>query len=214
MRIFKINEWYGIHEANNNMAKSFVDDFFELMDMDPGKETFATAYYVCDMNSKFNKFYIDASGNKDFNPMIGRGWKLITYQFNFGRSYSEAVGRKNPTWLVQQRNTEVNKVDGYKMIEFDKNGNMKMPIADFKVLSTKFFYLEDDGTYRETSEAEFKPYYSASALKPRPSSGSGVNFVALFVDKIVRLSAKKCVWMNPYFKYKDILPYITKYISK
>lgn len=179
-----------------------IDDFFEMLNA--RKNTFAYAYTANTMDSKLKKNIVNADGISEINPMFGKLYKVTTYKFNFGRTYREAVNRKNPAWDVQIKNGYSEKVQGYKMVYFNAKGDLMFPIADFTSKS-RYFMVDDANNIQEYKLDELKPYMKPSSTVQRQSS-SGVNYKNINVDKIYKFNAGGKTWNNRVFIYTELLP--------
>jgi len=177
-------------------------DFFNFIENDPRLNTIATVNYTSTLD-----VYLAKSKT---NPMLGKFLKFTKYEFRFGQTYDRAVELKNPEWIIQQRKGEFEKVQGYKVLEFDKSGNLVLPIIPTKVISSVIKVLDENGNIKEEiSMAQIKEKYGEffrpSFFEPKANSGSGIDFRLLKVDNISKIAAGGKVWINPHFKYKEYL---------
>lgn len=197
---------------NNNQLKNFIkhiliesvekkeiDDFFNMLEIDPKKNTFAYVYYVAPFDSSMNKT-LSINGEKTKNPMYGKIFKNTVYQFNYGKTYKEAIAKKNPDWEIQKRRGNYEKVGGYSVLEFGKDGKLILPITDPIVKHYSYIYY-DGLELKPITKEELKPYLPDR--KPY-EGGSGVAFRNLNVDRIYRLSAGNARWVNKYFKFTEL----------
>lgn len=188
-------------ELNKIIETNQVDDFFNFIENDPRLNTWANVKYASTLDRYLAK--------PKSNPMLGKFIKFTTYQFRFGQTYGRAVGLKNPEWIVQQRKGEYEKVQGYNVLEFDKGGNLVLPIIPTKVLSSIVKVIGDDGNIVEEMSNEqiknkYAEYFKPSFINPKPyEGGSGVPFRLLKLDSIARIAAGGKVWVNPHFKFKQ-----------
>ncbi len=176
-------------------VKEAINDFFNFLETDPRKGSFATVYYTAPYSSPFNKFYVDENGEKQLNPYRGKVYKHQYIQFNFGETYKRAVERNNPDWEMQQRKGEFEKLGGYDVIEAGKNG-LYLPVIP-KNNKSAYSVVDENGNHELVDYETLKPYM---AVRKAYEPGSGVNFRLLLVDRIYKLRAgggKE--WVNPHF---------------
>lgn len=183
-----------------------IDDFFEMLKAH--KNTFAYVYTANTMDGKLKKKFVNADGLTVENPMLGKLFKVTTYKFNFGRTYREAVNRKNPQWQVQNRREWNAKLQGFRMTEFNEKGDLFFTIADF-TSKTRYFMLDDNSIPFEVTMNDIDGYLKPSS-KTTKVSGSGVNFRKLNVNKIYRFNAGGKTWNNKIFLYPILDPILRK----
>ena len=188
-----------------------LEDFFKVLDSK--KCTFAYLYAANTLDSQLAKEMKDEEGNRVENPMFGKIFKVTTYKLHLNDSYKDVVKRNNPNWEVQSRSGDYEKVKGYE-VYFTKSGNLMLSISNFTSTS-KYYMKEDDGSMKEIKLSEIQPYLKmSSSLKfsktqdnnnLETSTGSGVQFRNINVDKIYKLNGGGKSWNNNSFLYsKDL----------
>jgi hypothetical protein len=182
-----------------------VDDFFKFVEGDPRLNTWAFVYYASNLDAYLAK--------KSSNPMVGKFLKSTRYKFMFGQTYGRAAELKTPEYVVQQRKGGYEKVQGYNVLEFDKNGNLVLPIVP---LESKYIIivLDENGGVKEklSSMSELNRYsefFIPSFFGEKNAPASGTDFRALKVDSISRISAGGAIWNNPNFKYNKYAQELT-----
>ena len=188
-----------------------LEDFFKVLDSK--KCTFAYLYAANDLDSQLAKEIKDEEGNRVENPMFGKIFKVTTYKLHLNDSYKDVVKRENPDWEVQSRSGDYEKVKGYE-VYFTKSGNLMLSISNFTSTS-KYYKKEDDGSIKEIKLSEIQPYLKmSSSLKfsktqdnnnLKTSTGSGVQFRNINVDKIYKLNGGGGSWKNNSFLYSNDL---------
>lgn len=199
----KYLKYYDSNTVNESANKPLIKeeeftDFFNFMEQDPQKNTFAYAYYL--YPTKQNKNIVGEDGKKIPNPYFGRILKYKQIKYNFGDTYSRAIERTNPDYVSQsERKGNYEKVQGFEgLLETGKSG-LYMPIIPKSEISK--YFVEENGIWTE------KPYEEISKYIAKPSSysgGSGVKYKQLLVDRIYKLAAKGNTFNNPNFMYKDL----------
>lgn len=183
------------------------NDFFNFIERDPRLNTFSYVYYA----STLDRFMAKPKNN----PFMGRFVKLTRYKFQFGQTYVRATEIKNPEWVVQKRNGEYQKVQGYNVLETDKNGNLGLPIVPLETKS-KILFVGDGGSIHEIDKTQlltwarasgFEEFFIPSFWKEYEPSGSGIDYRALKLDSIYRIAAGGAEWRNPHFKYAKFVQY-------
>lgn len=185
---------------NEDVEKKEIDDFFNMLEQDPKKNSFAYVYYVAPFDSSMNKTIKNNLGEKTPNPMYGKIFKNTVYLFNYGKTYKEAIEKKNPEWEIQKRSGNYEKVDGFSVLEFGKDGKLILPIADPIVKYSSYIYYDGNELKLITKE-ELTPYLPER--KPYESA-SGVSFRNLNVDRVYKLSAGNAKWINSSFKFQEL----------
>lgn len=180
-----------------------MDDFFYFIENDPRLNTFSYVYYTSLLDRGLAK--------KSTNPMVGKFIKNTRYKFSFGQTYGRAVEIKNPEHEMQQRKGDYDKVDGYKVLETDRNGNLVLPIVPLQTKSN-ILVLDESGNLKEKIESsqiqEKYGHFFQPSFFNRSGSSSGVDFRPLKVDSISKISAGGAVWENPNFIYQQYKQYM------
>jgi hypothetical protein len=194
-----VQEKLGLSENLMSEGES-VEDFFNFIESDPRLNSFSYLDYTSTLDRYLSK--------PKSNPMSGKFIKVTRYKFLFGQSYARAAEIKNPEYNVQQRKGEYTKVQGYSVLEFDKGGNLVLPIVP-KEAKSKVFVLDDNNqvvdtiTTREIKD-KYAEYFTPSFFNEKPVTASGTDFRALKVDSISKISAGGKTWKNPNFKFKNL----------
>jgi len=180
-----------------------MDDFFYFIENDPRLNTFSYVYYTSLLDRGLAK--------KSTNAMVGKFIKNTRYKFSFGQTYGRAVEIKNPEHVMQQRKGDYEKVDGYKVLETDRRGNLVLPIVPLETKSS-ILVLDENGGLKEKLETsqlqeKYSDFFQPSFFTKR-SSSSGVDFRPLKVDSISKISAGGAVWDNPHFIYEQYKQYM------
>lgn len=206
-KIFNSEEF----KAKKEKKLKELEDFFKVLDSK--KCTFAYLYAANDLDSQLAKEIKDEEGNRVENPMFGKIFKVTTYKLHLNDSYKDVVKRENPDWEVQSRSGDYEKVKGYE-VYFTKSGNLMLSISNFTSTS-KYYKKEDDGSIKEIKLSEIQPYLKmSSSLKfsktqdnnnLKTSTGSGVQFRNINVDKIYKLNGGGRSWNNNSFLYSNDL---------
>jgi len=183
-----------LRENLQMLKEETFNDLFAFLDQGQQKMSQGTAYYVSSMDSSMNKFMLDDEGNKIPNPMYGKIFKNTRFMFKWQDTYGRAVERKNPEHEMGQRSGTFEKIDGYDMLE-KKGDAMYLPIIPTG--SEASYTVMEDGEMKPIDKEQVYKYLRPS--KPS-SSGSGVDFRLLIVDKIAMLTGGGNKWINPNFK--------------
>ncbi len=174
-----------------------INDFFNFLEQDPQKKSFAYVYYTAPVT--LNKNYDAGDGLKTPNPMYGKIFKNQQFKFNYGATYKEAVLKQNPEHEFKDRKGNYEKVQGFDVLEMGKSG-LYLPIIPIASKST-YSIKNDDGSWQEVNFEDVKQYFP----EPRPKRDTPPT-KQLIVDRIARISAKGNVWTNPHFIYKYLGP--------
>lgn len=188
-------------ENFNKLNEDIYEDFFYFLEDDPKLNTFAYVYYV----SNLNRYLAKAKSN----PMVDRFIKITKYKFRFGDTYKNAVLRKNPDYEFQQRRGEYTKVQGFSVLEFDKNGDEVLPIMPLKSDSIILVLNEDknkiiDKIRMNEIQNKYQEFFIGSFFKEKQESTSGVDFRALKVKNIIKINAGGNNWYNKFLDYSNI----------
>jgi hypothetical protein len=189
----------GLHENAVISEVEQADDFFKFVEKDPRLNTWAFVYYASNLDAYLAK--------RSSNPMVGKFLKSTRYKIMFGQTYKRAAELKNPEYIVQQRKGDYEKVQGYNILEFDKNGNLVLPIipleSKYKIIVIGENGVEDTVFHTYDLQTKYAQYFVPSFFGEKSAPASGTDFRALKVDSISRISAGGAVWNNPNFKYKQ-----------
>jgi hypothetical protein len=188
------------------MNEEEYEDFFYFIENDPRLNTFASLNYVSSMNP-----YLAKRGFADSNPMVDKIYKVTQYQFRFGQTYQKAAeinAEKSGTeYTPGERKGTYTKMDGFSVLEFDKNGDEVLPIVPTKAKS-EIYVIENGNVVDKLTSAELKEkygeYFSPSFFTSKPAS-SGVDFRALKVKRIINIKAGTHEWINPKNEFSEIL---------
>jgi hypothetical protein len=188
-------------ENTNKLNEDVYEDFFYFLEDDPKLNTFAYVYYV----SNLNRYLAKAKSN----PMLDRFIKISKYQFRFGDTYKNAVLRKNPDYEFQQRKGEYTKVQGFSVLEFDRNGDEVLPIMPLKSDSIILVLNEDktkiiDKIKTRDIQTKYSEYFIGSFFKEKQETASGVEFRALKVKNIIKINAGGNNWFNKFLDFSNI----------
>lgn len=169
-----------------------ADDLFELLNNNPGRYTFAYAYYTYPV--AVNKFMKNEDGTRgEPNPMAGRIFKSALIPFRWDETYKESVLRKDPDYEFGARSGSYERDETHSVIEHGPRGDY-IPIVP-QEYEPVWAVLQDDGTYKPVQKKEVVQY-----LKP-PNPYQGNKFIPLKMERLYRLSAGRMVWVNSEFEY-------------
>ena len=119
-------------------------------------------------------------------------------------------------WTIQQRKGEYQKVQGYKVLETNKNGELCFPIVPINSNSIVLILDQNGNIMKESNMREIKELYKNtdvfinSFYSENKPPASGVNFNLLKVDSIYRIAAGGSEWKNPHFKYAKYAQHFNK----
>ena len=181
-----------LEENSSLLTEESIDDFFNFLEFDPHKHSFAYAYYTYPVT--LNKTMED-NGIKVPNPMYGKIFKNARYKFNYGEVYGDAMRKVNPDYIPGKRSGEYEKVDGYKVTEMGKSG-LYLPILPTEQKSV--YSVNEDENWRVVDFDEIKKYFPKRTYSAAPAR----EYKQLILDRIYKISAGGNVWVNPNFKYK------------
>lgn len=187
-----------ITEIKQPLTEENINDFFNFLEQDPQKKSFAYVYYTSPV--KLNKSYFDENGVRQLNPMFGKLYKNQQIKFNYGAAYKEAMLKQNPEHEFKARRGEYEKIQGYDVLDTGKSG-LYLPVMP---LSNKSSYSiqNEDGSWSPVEFDAIKQYFP-----PQRESIPGAPQVRqIIVDRIARISAKGNVWTNQNFIYKYLGP--------
>ena len=172
-----------------------IDDFFELLRKNINKNTFAYAYYVS--GARGNK-YIIQNGEKIVNPYLGKILRHSKYEFNWAKSFAEAIRRYNPNYEFTGRETGFEQNKEFTML----NDSKKLPGEKIlPIVINKQFYSYTTLDYKPIDKEIAEKYISAPqsiGLKPTMRS--------LYIKRITKLNAGGYSWVNsnPEFQYHGL----------
>lgn len=196
-----INESIENEFMNENLLKEEkIEDFFNFLENDPKKGTFAYAYYTTPVS--LNKNFIDEDGVKKPNPYYGKIFKNLRYKFSFGQVFEDAMKKKDPDYIPGERRGVYTKLTGYDVLEQGKNG-LYLPIIPLEKKS-KYSIREDSGEFRPVEFEEIKIYFPDRDYSKYQSAPT--KYSQLVVDRIAKLSAGGHQWVNPNFIYEYLGP--------
>lgn len=181
----------------------FIEDVFKLVEKSK-RGRMAHLYYCYPVKMNKNGF---VGGVKQVNPYSGITlYKCTDYTFHFGESYGRAVLKRDPDYVFsQRRENDVERIQGYKMLEWAKGGKLKFRMANFDVYGEPLYYMVNmEGEIEQVDEEKVLPYLGVSAPAPL------VNFRSLPLDRVYRISCDKNIWINKYFEFPEMVPYIRK----
>lgn len=190
----------------NVLTEETVNDFFNFLEKDPRKNTFAYVYYTAPVS--MNKFIIDENGNKIPNEMYGKIFKNKQIRFNYSETFKEVMSKRNPDYVYGSRKGNYEKLGGYEVLEHGKSG-LYMPVLPKQSKTT--YSMLDNGTWTLVEKSEIQKY-----IKPDiqyPDNGKPI-YNQLIVDRIARISAGGHTWNNPNFIYKYLGPKNETFESK
>ncbi len=201
-RILKIiKEELNLNELSLNEVKE-IDDFFYFLENDPRLNTFSWLHYTSKLNGGLAK--------PKNNPMFDRILKFTKYKFNFGHTYRKKAENLDPDYVAKKRKGDYSKVQGYNVLEFDKQGNLALPIMPLETKSFIAILDENDNPMDEISPRDLKEKYG-EYFKPSFFTdyrrSDRPDFRALKIDSVSRIAAGGAIWENPHFKfmeYKDL----------
>ena len=176
-----------------------INDFFNFLEQDPQKKSFAYVYYTSPV--KLNKNYVDENGVKLPNPMVDKLFKNQQIKFNYGATYKEAVLKQNPEHEFKDRKGNYEKVQGFDVLEMGKSG-LYLPVLPIASKST-YSIKNDDGSWEEVNFEDVKQFFPPQRERGESETPQ---VRQLIVDRIARVSAKGNVWTNPHFIYKYLGP--------
>ena len=179
------------------LTEETIDDYFKFLESNPHKHSFAYAYYTYPVTLNKN---IISNGEKIPNPMYGKIFKNIKYEFNYGKVYVDAMKRINPDYTPGLSRGTYEKVQGYQVTVMGKSG-LYLPIMPTHNESN--YSVNDDGGWKVVTFDEIKPYYPDRNYS---SPAAPIEYKQLILDRIYRISAGGNVWNNPNFKYKYLGP--------
>lgn len=176
-----------IFELDEGREVITIEDFFEFLNRNVRKGTFAYAYYSypVKVNATLGK---KGAPNKEPNPYVGRIFKHSRYEFRWEDTYANAKRRKDPDYEFVGNNSTYNSVDGVKMIETGVNG-LYLPIVPTKIYSPVY-----------TLDGHIVPKEQIIDQLPT-NNGFMPEVMKLILDRVAGLSAGGAFWKNPDFKY-------------
>lgn len=193
-----IEEYNRIVKSKNILKEENINDFFNFLEKDPRKKSFAYVYYTAPVS--MNKFIIDENGNKIPNQMYGKIFKNKQIKFNYAETFREVMGKKNPDYVMGTKRGNYDKIGGYEVIEYGKSG-LYMPVLPKQSKTT--YSLFDNGTWTPVEKSEIQKYLKQET---KYQNNDKPIYNQLIVDRIARLSAGGHVWNNPNFIYKYLGP--------
>lgn len=183
-----------IYELSEGREITTIEDFFEFLNRNTQKGTFAYAYYTypVKVNATLGK---KGAPSKEPNPYFGRIFKHSRYEFRWEDTYSNAKRRTDPDYqfvgdnrIDKSSGALYKSVEGVKMIEQGPNG-LYLPIVPTKFFSPVY-----------TVDADIVPKEQIIDQLPT-SNGILPEVMKLIVERIAGLSAGGAFWKNPDFKY-------------
>lgn len=179
-----------------------VEDFFEIIENNPPKGTYAYIYYFAEYKpSGLRKFIRDDNGRRITNELYNNLYKNTVVKFNYESTYRDKIKKINPDWDIQKSNRNTTKIDGYDLIEIDEKGEIEIPVADPIIVYQQYYKKLDDGRFIDISEDYMRYFMSSNIIQHEPESG--VKFGRYKLDKIYKMSVYGNVWKNPLFIYKN-----------
>jgi hypothetical protein len=172
------------------LTEEVLSDLFTFLETDPKNMTMGTAYYVASMDSYMNKFITNPQGEKIPNPMLGRLFKNTRFIFKWQDTYGKAMDRKGLQEMA--RRGVYDKIQGYEVLETGKSG-LYLPIIPTGSEAT--YSVLVDGQPVGISKEEIAKY-----LRPMNQPYAPITFRPLIIDKVIKLTGGKNVWINPNFK--------------
>lgn len=190
-----------------------VDDFFYFLENDerlkPGR--MATATYVTSQNGKLSAK--DPMNPDQPNSMLNRIYYAVRYIFHFGRTYEDAVKKVNPDYEVQARKG-AEKIQGYNVLEHNAKGDLVLPIVPTGYEFKDVLILDESGKVQEkmdwkSMETKYAKYFRPSSVyKTYKPPAAGADFRPLILDNIYRIAAGGMEWVNPHFRFPNIVQHL------
>lgn len=169
-----------------------IEDFFEFLNRNVQKNTWAYAYYS--YPAKMNKTMgTRENPSKEPNPYYGKVFKHKPYEFHWEQTYADAARLKNPDYQFKGGTTEYKPMEGVKIVKEGPNG-LYFPIVPtggggkpVYTIDWKIINVEEIMTYLPAAR-EYAPDATA--------------FIPMLLDRVAGLSAGGAFWKNPDFKFK------------
>ena len=185
-----------------NKKIKIVEDFFEIIENNPPKGTYAYIYYFAEYQpSGLRKFIRDDNGRRIKNELYNNLYKNTVVKFNYESTYRDKIKKINPDWTIQKSTRNNTKIDGYDLIEIDEKGEIEIPVADPIIVYQQYYKKLEDGRFIDISEDYMRYFMSSNIIQQEPKSG--VRFGRYKLDKIYKMSVYGNVWKNPLFIYKN-----------
>lgn len=191
-------ELHRMQELAGIIKEEKIDDFFHFLERNPKKGSFAYVYYTRPLT--LNKTFTDIDGEKKPNPFYGKIFKHSRYRFSFEQLYADTAAKRDPEYVSGPRRGEYEKVSGFDYLETGKSG-LYLPIIPTETKST-YSVIEPNGENKVVDYEDIKLYLKP----PSTSSGEGIKYLQLIVDKIAKISAGGNTWVNPNFIYEYLGP--------
>ena len=213
----KIDKLKNIHDANllseqryleskgfineNIISEETIDDFYNFIETDPRKCTYASLQYMHIYNTGLSK--------PKNNPFYNKFIKITNFQFKWGSTYKDVVTRTNPDWEFQKRKGEYEKIQGYSVLERDANGDEVLPITNPSVLGESIIIVLDENNNEKERfpskelKERYGEHFQNSAFKPKVYA-SGSAQLPLKVKSILKIKAGGKEWTNPHHNLKNL----------
>jgi len=177
-----------IYELSEGREIQTIEDFFEFLNRNVKKGTFAYAYYT--YPAKVNKTLgTKEMPSKEPNPYFGRIFKHKPYEFRWEDTYADSMLRKDPNYQFKGGTTEYKPLEGVKIVKEGPNG-LYFPIVP----------TGGGGKPVYTVDNEIVDYVDIEPYLPK-GSGFMPATMSLLLERVAGLSAGGAFWKNPDFKF-------------
>lgn len=195
-----INESEEISEINLlNEDVENIEDFFNFLERDPKRGSFAYVCYTYPMKTK--KTFFDMNGEKKPNPYNGKLFKNSRFKFSYGQFFKEVIAKKHPEYVGGERKGKFEKITGYDVLESGKSG-LYLPIIPLEE-KKNYSVMENEGQYKLINLDDYRLYLPDRKFS---TGGSPEEYRQLILDRIYKISAGGAKWINPNFKYEYLGP--------
>ena len=179
-----------IYELSEGREVDTIEDFFEFLNRNTKKGTFATVYYTypVKVNSTLgNKF----KRSDEPNPYYGKLFKHQPIEFRWEDTYKNNMLRKDPNFEFKGGMSNYEPVKGVKIVQEGPNGRY------FPVIPTGNMMYKPVYTFNWN----VIPKEEIISQLPKPS-GFAPDIMKLLMNRVAGISAGGAFWKNPEFEYK------------
>lgn len=179
-----------IYELSEGREIITIDDFFEFLERNIQKGTFAYAYYTYPV--KMNMYSKTPDGKRgEENPYMGKAvFKHKPMEFRWEDTYAESMKRKDPDFVFKGGTSTYSAVEGVKIVQEGRNG-LYFPIVPTGGGGKPVFTVD----WEIVDGSIFAPFLP-------PASGFAPPVIQMLMERVAGLSAGGAFWKNPDFKFK------------